>query len=183
MQFNYANTLTNYPAKLLGFVSTIHDYLRPATSRYILHNKTLPLKNMKVLTKFLLLLCMLLLSGYSSINANSYQNRTDDSPNKVIRKDEFIRLKSIQNSHSLTKEYATTGTKREYIALNAEQIIEEKNESVFLKKNLETSKYFTVFNAILKRGRYHQIKNICCFRSPLYYSLSPRFILLQVIRV
>ena len=102
----------------------------------------------KLLIRFFLSLCIILLSGYSQLYAHTYQDGIRHSSIKALLKSEHAGIGKLQNTQALPHKFSSSVT--ENLKLSVAEIEEEDDEFISFKKLLEHSNYFTaVFYALV----------------------------------
>ncbi len=137
------------------------------------------------LVRFLLSLCVLLLSEYSQLYAYPSQECNSTSFIKTSKESEQARLEFIQHDQPLIISSSPAVTERENAKINAAEIVEEDYISISFKKYLESSHFFTALFYALTFGYCCRFIKTClpsCKHS-IYFSSYKWYLIFRVIRL
>jgi len=140
---------------------------------------------LKAYTKYLLSLCILLLSVYSQLYAHTYRDGISHSSLKNQINSEQARFGTGQNSPVLARKFVLSVTEKESLKIGVAEIEEEDNKLISFKKYLKNSNYFsTVFYALVFGflGLFLRIHLPSCKHS-LNFPSYKLFLLFRVIRI
>ena len=137
----------------------------------------------KLLIRFFLSLCIILLSGYSQLYAHTYQDGIRHSSIKALLKSEHAGIGKLQNTQALPHKFSSSVT--ENLKLSVAEIEEEDDELVSFKKLLEHSNYFTAVFYALVFGclGLFLLKRLPAGKHALYFSSFKLYLLFRVIRI
>jgi len=134
--------------------------------------------------KYLLSLCILLLSVYSHLYAQTYQGFTSYSLLKKLKGSEHASIGAVQNDQAFSFKYASPVPEKSF-KVEATDIEEEDYKFISFKKYLESNSYFTAaFYALALAFFFRYIKTSLLFCKHFSYTLSQRrYLLFQVFRI
>lgn len=138
----------------------------------------------KFLIRFLLSLCILLLSGYSHLHAHAYQELSSYALIKNLKGSEHVSFRTVQNVQTFISSLSPSVTEKSF-KVEAAEIEEEENKSVSFKKYLENSNYLTaVFYVLALAYFFRYIKTSLLFCKHFSYTLSQRrYLIFHVFRI
>lgn len=135
----------------------------------------------KVIRNYLFTLCILLLSGYSDLNANADQSRIH-YVSTVLKNTELSKLALPIKSNTPTVNYTVPGTTGKF-----KNISEEKEEEscgpFFTRTYTLIGSYFAVYYKKVSSYIFCDIKKRSYLDAHWFYSSSRRYIILQVMRI
>ena len=137
----------------------------------------------KLLIRFFLSLCVILLSGYSQLYAHTYEDGIRHTSIKVLLKSEHASFGKVQNNQALPHKFSSSVT--ESRKLSVAEIEEEDDEFISFKKLLEQSNYFAaVFYALVFGclGLFLS-QRLPSGKHALYFPSCKLFLLFRVIRI
>jgi len=135
----------------------------------------------KAILKYLLTLCILLLSVYSHLYAHAYQELPCHSHTQRFKGAVHASLGTSHNDQGFNPRYSLSDSEKSF-RLEATDIEEEDYGFVAFRKYLESNYYFTaVFYAIALAFFFRYIKTSLLFCKHFSYTLSKRrYLLFQV---
>lgn len=137
---------------------------------------------MRVLIRFLLSLCFLLLRGYFPLYAHAYHARACCSSKKILEQSAQAGFVAVQNK-DLIRKATSSNTGKVIDRIKAEEV-EDEDESFSLRKHADISSYFIGFFYAHVLGYF-----LCCkqkrlpFCEHFSYTASNKCILNCVIRI
>ncbi len=140
---------------------------------------------MKLLIRFLLPLCILLLSGISRLYAHENQDCIVCSPVQYVTEAESARTGAGQSSQILLSKSSSSNTQKESRALVAEVVEVEEEKMLSKRKHLENSSHFVASCYSLLWGYFycipakHALLSSCSF----YLPSTRRYLLFRVFRL
>lgn len=139
----------------------------------------------KLLIRFFLSLCILLLSGYSQLYAHTYQDCICHSSKKILLSPEHASFGAVQNNQTLLLKSASSITENENSKLVATAFECEDEESISFKKFLENSNYFTTVFHALVFGFFCLFlkKRLLSSKHSIYFSSYKWYLLFCVFRI
>ena len=139
----------------------------------------------KTLIKYLLSLCILLLSGYGHLSAHAYKESTFYAPLKNLQGSAQVSFDFVKNDQTFIIGSSSSGTEKENCIIEATDIKEneeEEYELISFKKHLASSNFFTAIFCALTFGYFYcTFKKILPFWNRLSYITSYRwYVVFQV---
>ena len=135
----------------------------------------------KELRKYLFTLCILLLNGYSFLNANPDQCQICYA-STILKNPEYTESVLWKNSNFLTIRYTPTATKEKY-KIYSEKEEEDSYEPFFARTYTLIGNYFAIFYKKISRCIFFDIKKRLFINAHWFYSSSHKNIILRVMRI
>jgi hypothetical protein len=138
---------------------------------------------MKALPKYLILICVILLSGYGQLSA--HQNRGILSSLKSLKGEAHICpiIARDENALFFKSSFNTENQKYRLGVPFFENEEEEDDEPISLKKNFSSSTYSASISCAQNLGHLASNKKVLPFNWFFSYTSSSRYIVFQVFRI
>ena len=143
----------------------------------------------RLIVRYFLLLCVLLLSGYSQLSAHAHANGAYDSSSKLLQALENAILHIDQEGQALVKDFVPSLWEKQIFTIEATEEKEEEDaefESISFRRHLKCSDYFAAVFCAQMRGYFFSYKRqILGFSMNLSYPSSDhrQYLIFQVFRI
>jgi len=137
---------------------------------------------MRALKKYLLTLFILLLNGYSCLDARTGQDFVFHASVNFPQNTELVNAGNALDHQAFATDFALFDQKENF-KICSEKNEEESDKLIFLKTFTAVSNYFTTLNSQSFKGLFIEKNNRVPVFEHWFYSSSHRFGILQMMRI